>query len=262
MIDTRSIFYYGYKINSQPQNGFLNLDEGGGEITVEIPVGSYTLTTIASSLRSSLLSQATLDYSVSVDRSTRKITISASSPFDILTNTGANAGSSAWSLLGFDTTSDKTGLLSYTSSFSSGRQYTPQFFLQSFVDPEDFQSKQQSSKNVASDGTTVEVVNFGIAKFIEFDIKFITSRTDISDGINILHNDQGLEDARAFLQDITELNEFEFIPDTANAGIFHRCILETMPNFDDGTGYKLKELFQKSLRDVYETGIMKLRVIE
>jgi hypothetical protein len=152
--------------------------------------------------------------------------------------------------------------MSYTSDFASGSQYSPQFFLQSYVAPEDFQSKQQSSKNVASDGTSVEVVNFGIGKFIEFDIKFITSRTDISDGVNILHNDQGLEDARAFLQDITELNEFEFIPDASNAGVYYRCILEMMPSFDQGTGYKLKELFNQNLRDVYETGVMKLRVIE
>lgn len=262
MLDTRSIFYYGYKINAQPQNGFLNIDEGGGEVTFEIPVGSYTLSTIVESLRNTLLTQGTLDYSVTVDRATRKITISATSTFDLLTNTGSNVGSSAWSLLGFDTTADKTGLMSYTSDFASGDQYSPQFFLQSYVPPEDFQGKQQASKNIAANGTTVEVVNFGIAKFIEMDLKFITSNTEISDGINILHNPEGLEDARRFMQDITELSEFEFIPDTAQPGTFFRCILESTPDFQDGTGYRLKELFNQNLRDVYETGILRMRVID
>ncbi len=240
----------------------MNIDEGSGEITVEVGVGSFTLNTIVGAVTSALLSQATLDYTVTANRTTRKITISASTPFDLLTNSGSNVGTSIWSLLGFDTSTDKTGLSSYTSDFASGSQYVPQFFLQSFVDPNDFQTKQQSTKNVASDGTTVEIVNFGIGKFIEFDIKFITSRTDISDGINILHNSEGLEDARTFLQDITELNEFEFMPDATDASTFFRCILETMPGFDDGTGYKLRELFNQNLRDVYETGVMKLRVIE
>jgi len=262
MIDTRSQFYYGYRINAQPQNGFLNINEGSGEITIEIPVGTYTLSTIVQSLRNALLTQGTLEYSVTVDRETRKITISATSNFDLLTNTGSNVGSSAWSLLGFDTSADKTGAMSYTSDFASGDIFCPQFFLQSYVDPSDFQGKQQSSKNVASNGTTVEVVNFGVAKFIEMDIKFITSRTDISDGINILHNPTGLEDARRFLQDITEITEFEFIPDENNPGTFFRCILESTPSFPDGTGYRLRELFNQNLRDVYETGILRMRVID
>ena len=261
MLDTRSTFYYGYRINAQPQNGFLNIDEGAGEVTFEIPVGSYTLSTIVSSLRNTLLTQGTLDYEVTVDRATRRITISATSTFDLLTNTGTNVGSSAWSLLGFDTSADKTGQMSYTSDFASGDSYSPQFFLQSYVSPEDFRGKQQATKNVAADGTTVEVINFGDALFIEMDIKFITSRTDISDGINILHNPQGLEDARRFLRDITELSEFEFLPDVQNAGEFYRCIVESMPDFADGTGYKLKELFNQNLRDVYETGVIKMRVI-
>ena len=262
MLDTRSKFYYGYAITGTPFNGSLNLNEGSGEILIEIPVGTYTLDTLVVALRNALLTQGTLDYSVSVDRSTRRITISATSNFDLLTNSGTQVGTSAWALLGFDTTADKTGMMTYTGESASGDEYRPQFFLQSYVDPEDFQSKQQSSKNVASNGTTVEVVNFGIGKFIEMDIKFITSRTDISDGVNILHNPSGLEDARRFFQDITELNEFEFIPDEANAGTFFRVILESTPDFNNGTGYKLKELFNQNLRDVYESGVIKLRVIE
>lgn len=261
MIDSYSSFYYGYKIKAQPFNGFLNIDEGSGEISVEIPVGSYTLTTLVDALRNALLTQATLDYVVGVDRATRKITISATSNFDLLTNTGSQVGSSAWSLLGFSTASDKTGTNTYTSDNSSGKRYLPQFPLQSYVPSEDFQAANQASKNVAANGTTVEVIRFGLAKFIEMDIKFITSSLDIADGIYIKKNPRGLEDAREFFQDITELSEFEFMPDRNQPGEFRRCIVESMPDFQDGTGYKLKELFNDNLRDVYETGVIKLRVI-
>lgn len=262
MIDTRSKFYYGFAINANPYNGNMNIDEGIGEVTFSIAVGSYTLSTLVNALRTTLLAQGTLNYEVFVDRQTRRITISADQNFDLLTNTGQNRASSVWELIGFDTTQDLTGASSYTSSGPAGREYVPQFFLQSYVSKEDFQAKQQSRKNVASNGTTVEVISFGIAKFIEFDIKFITSRVDISDGVNILHNPNGLEDARDFFQDITGLSEFEFMPNSDQAGDFSRCILESMPGFADGTGYKLKELFSSNLRDIYETGIIKLRVVE
>lgn len=261
MIDTYSSFYYGYNIQAQPFTGYLNIDEGAGEISIELPVGSYTLTTLVDTLRNALLSQATLDYQVTVDRVTRKITISAPTTFDLLTNTGSQVGSSAWELLGFQTTADLTGQVSYTSQDSSGKRYLPQFPLQSYVPLEDFQSANQAKKNVASDGTTIEVIRFGLARFIEFDIKFITSRLDIADGIYIMKNSTGLEDAREFLRDITQLSEFEFMPDKNSPGNFSRVIVESMPEFQDGTGYKLRELFNDNLRDVYETGVIKLRVI-
>lgn len=261
-LDTKSVFYYGYRVTAQPQNGFLNIDEGSGEVTFQVPVGTYTLSTLVESLRNTLLTQGTLDYSVTVDRSTRKVTISATTNFDLLTNTGTNAGSSLWSLLGFDTTADLTGSNTYTSQSASGLAYYPQFFLQSYVDSESFQAKQDASKNIAADGKTVEVINFGIAKFIEMDIKFITSRLDIADGQLIDKNDNGYEDAVAFFKDITNINEFEFMPDKSDAGTFFRCILENTPGFEDGTGYRLRELFNQNLRDVYESGVIRLRVID
>lgn len=261
-LDTRSVFYYGYKIQAQPPNGFMNINEGSGEITIEIPVGTYTLSTLIQSLRNALLTQGTLDYTVLVDRDTRKVTISATANFDLLTSSGTNVGSSPWSLLGFDTSTDHTGANSYTSEFSSGKAYHPQFFLQSYVDPDSLQSKQSATKNVASNGTTIEVVNFGIAKFLEMDIKFITNRVDIADGNAIINNPRGYDEAVEFFKDITELNEFEFMPDAATTGTFFRCILESTPDFQDGTGYRLRELFNRNLRDVYETGVIKIRVID
>lgn len=262
MIDSYSAFYYGYQVTAEPYNGYINIDEGSGELAIEVPVGSYTLTTLVDAIRDALLSQATLDYTVSVDRLSRRITISASTNFDLLTNTGTNVGSSIWSLLGFDTTADRTGTNSYTGERFSGIAYYPQFYLQSYVGDDDFQGRNEASKNVASDGTTIEVINYGLAKFIEFDIKFITSRLDIADGNVIKKNSTGLEEARQFLQYATSLNEFEFIPDLNTPGSFKRCIVESTPDFPDGTGYKLKELFNQNLRDIYETGIIRLRVIE
>lgn len=262
MIDSYSSFYYGFRITAQPFNGFMNINEGAGDLTIEIPVGNYTLTTLADAIRDALLSQATLEYSVSVNRLKRHITISANSNFSLLTSTGDNVGSSVWSLIGYSQDADKTGSSSYTSDSPAGKAYFPQFPLQSYIPSENFQSRNQSSKNVASDGVTVEVISFGLAKFIEFDIKFITSRSDIADGTLIKKNSKGLEDALDFLRSISDISQFEFMPDRATPGDFKRCILESIPEFQDGTGFKLRELFNENLRDVYETGIIRLRVIE
>lgn len=261
MIDTDSVFYYGQVVTAEPYNGYLDINEGGGDLQVGLDAASYTLTSLAIALRNALNTQATLEYTVSVDRASRKFTISATANFSLLLSTGASVGSSIWTLLGFTQGVDLTGAMTYTGESPSGSRYDPQFKLQSYVDPEDFQESNQAQKNVAADGKTVEVIRFGIATFYEMDIKFITSRDDISDGVNIRGNPTGLQDARTFMQYITQLNPVEFIPDKLTSGEFSEVILETAPGFTDGTGYKLKELFSNNLRDVYETGVLKFRVI-
>lgn len=260
MIYTYSQFYYGYQIKSEPYNGYIDIDEGTGPITISVPVGSYTLDTLADAVREALLSQGTLNYTVSVNRTTRRFTIAADAAFDILAFTGDHAGNGFYELIGFNPTADFTGQLTYTGTLFSGDAYEPQFKLQSYIGPDDWQESNQASVNVASTGTVVEVVNFGLARFIQFDIKFITNR--FGDGIVVKNNHTGIEDARRFLQYITQKNYFEFIPDITNANNYYKVILESTPDYSDGTGYKLKELFDKNLPDVYETGILKLRVVE
>lgn len=262
MIDTFSSFYYDLQVTSEPFNGFMNLNEGSGEVTVEIPVGSYTLSTLAQTINTQLLSQATLDYTVTVNRVTRKYTIAASTNFDLLINTGSNADSSIWELIGFNTDSDRTGQNSYTSDNPIGSVYLPQFKLQSFVPDDDLREFNQATVNVAANGTTLEVINFGLARFLEMDIKFITSREGVADGAYILHNSRGLEEARDFMQYITGKREFEFNPDRDDPSEFSRLILESSPGYPNGTGYRLRELFNQDLRDIYETGILRMRIVE
>lgn len=262
MIDTYSSFYYGFTVTAQPYNGSINIDEGSGEILVQVPVGSYTMSDLASTIQNALNTQAVNNYQVTLNRNQRLFIISSDDPFDILTDTGSNADSAIYDLIGFSTALDKTGQTSYSGDFPSGKVYKTQFPLQSYVSKDDFQQGNLATKNVASDGTTVEVVRFGLAKFIEMDIKFITSRNDIADGNVIKKNNRGLEDAREFLQFITRLNPFEFMPDLNQAGDFEKVVLENYPGFNDGTGYRLRELFGQNLRDVYETGIIRLRVLE
>lgn len=259
-LQTYSKFYYGYRITAEPYNGYIDINEGSGEIGIELPVGSYTLNEFVDIIRSSLLAQGTLDYTVTANRATRIITITADSAFSILSNTGSHVGSSAYSLMGFKTSSDYSSSTSHVGILPSGSCFYPQFLLQSYVPSEHWQSKNEASVNVASSGTSVEVVNFGIAKFIQADIKFIT---DIPmDGVVIKNNQSGVSDAVDFLKYITNKNYFEFIPDVNDPDVFEKVLLESTPDFNDGTGFKLKELYDKNLPGVYETGVMVFRVVD
>lgn len=260
MIYTFSEFYYGYKVNAEPYNGYLDLDEGSGEISIEIPVGSYTLDGLVQQLRESLLAQGTLTYDVSVNRATRIITITADAPFEILSLTGTHFDSSIYSLIGFKTDSDHASNTTHVGILASGKSYYPQFKLQSYIGPDDWQESNQASVNVGSTGTIVEVVNFGLAKFIQFELKFITNK--LTDGSVIKNNRRGVEDTRDFLQDITQKNYFEFMPDANDPDTYYKVLIESTADYQNGTGYKLKELFGKNLPDVYETGNIKLRVVE
>lgn len=262
MINTRSSFYYDYTVTAEPFNGNINIDEGSGEVTIVLPVGSYTLTSLAIEIRNALNTQGTLDYTVGTDRVNRTFTIAASANFSLLTNSGSTPGTAAWSLLGFDTAADLTGVATYTSSISTGQCYTPQFLLQSYVDDEDFQQANLATKNIAADGKTVETISFGTARFVKMDFKFITNRSDVADCINIRHNPTGLEDARAFLKYITRIRVFEFNLDANNPATFKTMIVESMPEFADGTGYRLRELINDNITDVYETGVMTMRVVD
>ena len=108
MITTHSAFIYGHTIDNS--NFYFGIDEGSGEILVELNAGAYSLTDFANELARALNEFTTItnNYSVTIDRATRKLTISADNNFSILTTTSAQVSISAYSLAGFSG-ADKTG---------------------------------------------------------------------------------------------------------------------------------------------------------
>lgn len=255
MIDSFSQFYYGTNVDRNSR--FLNFDEGSGELSAEIPVTSYTLSELATAVQSALNSAGVDTYTVTVDRASRTFTISSDGTFSLLVSSGSQVGQSIFSLIGF-TGADRATAASHTGDSSSGSVYKPQFKLQSYVDKDIFQQGVSTVVNKTTEGA-VETVTFGTERFYEMDIKFITDLP--MDGKVIRNNPQGLADAIAFMQDISEKNRFEFMPDENDADTFSKVILESAPGFSQGTGFKLRELFNQNLRDIYETGILKMRVV-
>lgn len=257
MIDTKSVFNFGHEVTTS--NNELCFDEGSGEIIAELTPGNYSLAEFAFEIERAMRDAGTLDYSVSVTRTANAntVTISAGSAFDLLVSTGSTLVS-VFTLAGF-TGGNRTGASSYTGNAKSGKQYYPQFLIQSYAGSEHLQESFDYTLNRTPSGR-VELVRFGVDKFVEAELKFITNLP--MDGIVIESNPTGVEDAVEFLKYITQKGRFEFVADRSTPATYQRVILESLPGYSDGTGYRLREMINENLRDIYDVGLMKMRVLE
>lgn len=258
MINSFSRFYYGFEITAE--NQYLDFSEGSGpELSAEIDVGSYTAMEFIEAVKIALDSAGALTYAVSFDRSTRRISVSSSSTFKLLIGSGSHPGSTAWSLMGFTGAVDLAGASSYTGNAAAGDSYAPQFKLQEYVSSADFQQAADSTVNRTASGR-VEVVKFGIEKFMECNIMFATDVAQ--DGSVIRNNGSGVADLRRFLQFLVTKAPCEFMPDEADLETFETMILESTPDSQNGVGYRLREMYDKGLPGYFQTGKLKFRVLE
>lgn len=257
-LSTFSTFYYGHNVTGDNQN--INFDEGSGELTATVAVGSYTLTDFVTAVQTALNSAGTYTYTVSVDRSTRIITISSSSGnFSLLASSGTQVATGAWTLLGFDST-DVSGSSSYDGDSASGDQYSPQFKIQDYISSEDWRQASSATVNKTASGR-VEVIKFGDEQFIQANIKYINDYAQ-PDSLIIKNTSTGVADVRTFMRYIINKRPFEFIPDIDTPATFEEVLLESAPGFKDGTGYKLRELYDKGFPGYYETGPLVFRVVD
>lgn len=255
MILTNSAFYYDFEVKSS--NNLISFNEGSGELIATMRAGKYTLSNGVIEAARAMNEVGNFTYTASMNRQTRLVTISGSSPFSILT-TSSSVTSTAFSLLGFSG-ADKTGLSSYVGQTSIGKAYYPQFRLQSYVDFEDNQKAVDSTVNVAASGA-VELVRFGIVKLMECEIDFIT---DIDQGgVGYIRSDlSGVLKARTFLEYAVNKGPIEFIGDILTPSTFINCILENTEESKDGVNFKLKEKYASGLVGYYSTGSLTFREI-
>ena len=259
MIRTYSGWNYGHTINEN--NKFLNFDEGGGELTATLNVGSYTLGEFFNEV-SRALNAASLNetYTVTLDRSTRLITITGSNTFDLLINSGTQASQSVYPLAGFNG-ADRTGATSYEGDSPSGSVFEPQFLLQDYVDFDIDQKANNVTVNETPSGI-LEVIKYGDINFMACNIKLQKDQSvdePRSKGNIIKFSPTGFTDLLTFMRYAASKAPLEFIPDLLNPDSFTRCIIESSPSSKDGTGFKLKELYTEGLADWYETGSLVFR---
>jgi hypothetical protein len=254
-IRTKSQFYY---IDNITENNFrINFDEGLGEVTAEVNLGNFAPSELPDKVAFAMNEVGTQSYSVSYDRTLRTFTISAPSAFDLLFLTGASAGTSIHPTIGFDNT-DLTGLTSYTSQNASGTVYRPTLEFQDYVDALNFQEAVDASVNESASGV-VETISFGQRKFYEFNITLVTDR-DIKGSRFLENNTNAVSELRDFLLFATSKTNIEIMLDRDDPDTFEVILLEKLPGNSKGTGFKLRELYNRGLEGFYETGLMTWRV--
>lgn len=256
LINARSVFYYIESVTNE--NFYLDFDEGSGELSAEVNSGHYTQTELAEVIAEAMNSVGTQAYTVTFNRTDRSYTISAPGNFSLLITTGTHAGVDVFSLIGFSG-ADLAGGDTYTG-LTSGIEYKPQFKLQEYVDQDDLQKAVQASVNKSASGI-IETVTFGIEKFFEFNIQFITN-IDQGAGSVVETNLNGLLDARLFMRFIVSKRNIEFMPERSDRGVFYTISLESTEESGDGVGYRLKELYTKNLPFYFETGKLVFRLVE
>lgn len=257
MINTMSKFYYGHTISDT--NQYLDFKEDGGpELTAVVDIGEYSLTDFVNKISAALNNAGDLEYSVSVDRSTRLITVAATGGnVQLLASSGTNASRSCYGLLGFS--SDTSSSSSHIGTLSSGYEWKPQFLVQDYVS---FNDQQMAIDGVTRQSTSgkVEAVKFGNKKIMDANFRFITDIYQSSKS-PIENDESGYLNSRSFLEYAITKADLEFIPDRNDPDVFHKCILESTPESSDGLGFKLKELYSQGLVGYYETGVLKFREI-
>jgi hypothetical protein len=255
-LNTHSKFYFGFEVTSDAL--FIDFDEGGGEIAAELPIGAYTLTEFANVLATAMSDAGGQDYAVTVDRDTRKFTISAAAAFELLVFSGSHIGTTAFGLAGFSG-ADTGSATSHESTGGAGSVYTTQFVLQSYVAPEHYKNSTYGTVNKSASGK-IEVVSYGIERFVQADIKYANDNDN--GGSVIRFNPTGVSDLTTFMVFLTSKAPLEFIPDEDDPGTFISVVLESTADDAKGLKFKLKEMYGDGLPGYFSTGALTFRVLD
>ena len=253
-ISTKSKWYYGHEITKE--NYTIDFNEGAGALKAVLNVGIYSLTDFVTEVKRALDDAGNLTYTVSVNRDTRLITISAGSNFSLLTTSGASIGTSAFSLIGFSG-ADKTGANSYVGGSASGYEYKPQLELQKYVPFENNVKSSLATVNESASGV-VEVVSFGSIRYMECEVKWVTDQT-IQSGAFIENDASAVANLRNFLAFAVKKGDMEFMPDRDTTSTFYKCILESTQASSNGVDYRITETAQ--LQNWYESGKLVFREV-
>lgn len=256
-LETHSKIYYGLKVTEN--NKFIDLVFDSTTYVVELSSGSYSLYNLCNHIASKINETTGSNFTVSLNRSLRKVTISNALDFDFIFSTGSNASRSAFELLGFEA-NDYTGDNSYTSTNPAGLSYSTQFYFQSYKSTQQNRKAIDGVINKSASGS-VEVVKFGNERFMEGELLFITNIIQNNDSI-IRTNTSGVEDYISLIEWMTEKAPFEVMIDESKPDEYQTFILESTEQDSKGLDYELIELYDRSLPLYYRSGKLKFRLME
>jgi len=254
-ISTFSQFFYDFQVNQDQL--YISFDEGSGELLAEVEIGNYSFEDGLLKVAAAMTDAGTQAYTATLNRSNRKVTIASVANFT-LKIASSTVSNTLFSALGFSG-SDLSGINSYASNGEMGSQYNPQFILQDYIEQDNFQKSLDPTVRKTASGK-VEVVRFGVEKFIQMNIKFATNKA--MDGKVIKNNANGVLNLSNFMAFAISKQPIEFMPDENDPNTFITLILERTPQEQNGTGFQLRELYDKNLPGFFDSGVLLFRVIE
>jgi len=198
------------------------------------------------------------EYLCTYDRVTRTFTIATTVNFTLLTQSGNNFGQAIWPMIGFNAP-DKSGAITYTAANVSGKEYTTQFFIQSFK-PTSLNRKAIDGVINKSASGVVEVVKFGNERFMSGEMNFITDIVQAQGSI-IRTNPDGVAAYIDFIEWCTDKGPVEFMPDESNVLSFEPFLLESTEVDSKGLDYELIELYDRGLAGYFRSGVLKFKLI-
>jgi hypothetical protein len=259
LVSTHSVFYYGIQITAD--NRYINFKEGAGaEKLAVLPIGTYSHTKLSEIVAAALNLASALTWSVSISRVTRLMTINSSGTASLLWLTGTSVDKSAHTLLGYPQI-DLNNLTTFVGALGVGKEYKPQYLLQDYKNKTEVQKLINATVNKSASKNVVSVQHFGVEQFYKFNIKYITNRDVRGSDAFLKNNQSAVEEAKNFLQWITQKYLVEFMPDEDVRTVFDRMYLDTAAADSDGVGYELTEYTNLDLPEVFETGLLTFTVI-
>lgn len=254
MTKKRSVFYYGHTVTDTSNT--IRMNEGAGDVDVVLENGRYSMTNYIEMISRRINAELTQEYTVSVGRDSRLVTISA--PLDFTLNVAdifpLNSG---YPIMGFNG-ANLSGTNSYTGDSACGSAYFVQFPIQSYVDFSFNKDFADAAVNITAEGDE-EIVSFGLQQYMEGNIKGITNRFQPL-GAPIENNETGLADSISFMDYAIEKGKIEFMLDRDIRSEFTKVILNKTPKSSKGVGYQLKE--NLSIGGYYETGRLTFKKVK
>jgi hypothetical protein len=243
-----SAFYYGHTVDKA--NRYLNFGEAYIDPSQRaglLDIGSYTITEFGNRVAKALNSAGNQEYTVTLDRDTRKFTISASNNFELLINSGSQASISIFNLLGFDG-ADLTGSNTYEANLESGFVYITQTPLKDFSDFDKNREKAEAQVKTTPSGLT-EVISYSTLERMKCSFPVVTNFIPQR---YIRETATGVEEALDFLNYAIDKAPMEFIYDYQLPGNYKPVILDKTKKSSKGVGFELRERVKDSLPGYYE----------
>lgn len=258
MINTHSLFVYGVEITGD--NRYFDFSEYGNDFTITLDLGFRSVSQLLDQLESAMNASSVNVYTISFNRTTRKVTISADGNFDLPVNTGPSALLSVYTTIGINNSVDFTSVTSVAGTSAVSSTYTTQFMLQNYTAPDDFKVQRFATVNESAAGN-VQLSTFGQDSFIEFSLKWVTD-TKMQTTRFWRNRSNGVAQLRALMEYAYFKYPLEFSPNENDPSTFFVIVLESSNEGTSGSGFKLLEQYERGLVGIFETSVLKWRILE